>query len=92
MTTYRLEGHTSSDPAAYRHADEVIAQRLRDPISLVQQRLRGWGVADAEFDRVWADARREMERARDEARTAAWPSGESLLDDVQDIGAPTWLS
>jgi pyruvate dehydrogenase E1 component alpha subunit len=92
VTTYRLEGHTSSDPAAYRPADEVAAQRLRDPIVLLQAKLRGWGIPQERIDRLSADAVREMHAARDAARTSPWPDPLSLLDDGQDIGAATWRS
>jgi TPP-dependent pyruvate/acetoin dehydrogenase alpha subunit len=90
VTTYRLEGHTSSDPAAYRDADELAAQRLRDPIVLLEANLRDSGVPQAEFERVSSAARREMHDARDAARTAPFPDPATLLDDVQDIGAPAW--
>jgi TPP-dependent pyruvate/acetoin dehydrogenase alpha subunit len=48
------------------------------------------GVTDAELDSVSAAARREMHDAREAARMAPWPDVATLLDDVQDIGAPTW--
>ena len=78
------------DPAAYRAADEVSAQRLQDPIVRVGERLRAWGATDGEIERVLDDARREMQAARDAARRAPLPAAAALLDDVQDVGAPAW--
>ncbi len=90
VVTYRLEGHTSSDQALYRLADEVAAQRTRDPLVLLAQRLYDWGVAAREVDEILADAHSEMVQARNAARAAPWPSSESVLADVQDIGGPSW--
>ena len=41
--TYRFRGHSRTDPARYRPAEEVAAWRERDPITLLQRRLEAVG-------------------------------------------------
>ncbi|MFE0760673.1 pyruvate dehydrogenase (acetyl-transferring) E1 component subunit alpha [Streptomyces smyrnaeus] len=45
--TYRLEAHTNADDATrYRTDDEVEAWRAHDPVTLLEQELRGRGLLD----------------------------------------------
>src|SRR5512145_167928 len=54
--TYRVKGHVSVDPAAYRHADEVTRALEQDPLRLAAERLAARGVAEAELARIRAEA------------------------------------
>jgi pyruvate dehydrogenase E1 component alpha subunit len=70
--TYRHSGHSRSDPAKYRPADEVAHWMARDPIVLLRRAIeerRADGVALA------VAAEEAARRAVDEARAAAlgWP-------------------
>ena len=71
--TYRLTGHTASDPAAYRPKDEVDAAWRDDPIARLAQTLADAGVKGmtlAENERVAKD---EMDGVYADAKAAPWP-------------------
>jgi pyruvate dehydrogenase E1 component alpha subunit len=85
--TFRLLGHTSTDPAAWRDAAEVEAARAREPIARLEAWLAGNGVERGVLEAIAAEAEAEMARARGEALAAPWPAAEAAFADVQDIGA-----
>ena len=86
--TYRLDGHTIFDPAAYRSSEELTKRRQRDPIALLEAQLLEAGVPAARIETIHADARTEMDRAVEFARNAPSPVAADAFDDVQLIGAP----
>jgi pyruvate dehydrogenase E1 component alpha subunit len=90
--TYRLLGHTSTDPAHWRAADEVAEARGAEPIARLGAVLRERGVSEAELRAVADGARAEMDEARRQAREAPWPEAALAYGDVQDTGAPAWTS
>ena len=90
LRTYRLMGHTSTDAAAWRPADEVAVARTREPLAKLKGVLAERGIATETLDTILADARAEMIFARDGARSAPWPDARSAFDDVQTTGAVPW--
>jgi len=86
-TTFRLMGHTSTDPAAWRESGEVDEARAREPIARLRARLLEEGVAAGELDGIEGNARSEMARAREAALAAPWPDPATAWQDVQDAGA-----
>jgi len=88
--SYRLLGHTSTDAAAWRVADEVAAARLREPLARFAAALIEGGVDEAALDAIRQEAQAEMTAARDAARGAAWPEPQVAFEDVQDVGAVAW--
>jgi len=88
VRTYRITGHTSTDAAAWRPAEEVDEARSRDPIKRLGQVLAERGVAG--LDTIVAAAQAEMAQARAEANAAAWPAPGVAFEDVQDTGAVAW--
>jgi TPP-dependent pyruvate/acetoin dehydrogenase alpha subunit len=86
-TTFRLMGHTSTDPASWRESGEVDEARAREPIARLRARLLEEGVAAGELDGIEGDARSEMARAREAALAAPWPDPATAWQDVQDAGA-----
>jgi pyruvate dehydrogenase E1 component alpha subunit len=87
--TYRLTGHTSTDPAAWRPTDEVAEARAREPIARLEAWLARNGAEPGQLAAIAAEADAEMASARQEALTAPWPDIASAFADVQDIGAVT---
>ncbi len=85
--TTRLSGHTSTDAAAWRTAEEVSALRARDPIAALEAALLRQGVPAEALAAVRAGAEAEMRDAREAARAAPWPDDAAAWADVQDIGA-----
>jgi len=86
--TYRLTGHTGSDPAAYRPADEVAARRQEEPIGRAAELLRDAGVAVDALQEDQAAAVAEMLAAYRAAVAAPFPSAGQAFTDVQDAGDP----
>lgn len=86
-TTYRLTGHTSTDAAAWRRAEDVAAARAAEPLGRLRQRLLAEGVAAEAMDTIQAEAQAEMTAARAAARLAPWPDPAWAWEDVQSLGA-----
>ena len=85
---YRWEGHTGTDAAAYRPAEEAAAARGRDAIRRLAALLEAEGVAAAEIAGIEAAAAAEMAAHRAAAMAAPWPDPGAAYTDVQDAGAP----
>ena len=89
--TYRVKGHVSVDPAAYRDAGELQAALERDPIERARRQylaLPGTQAATlAPFDR---EAVQEVAAALAAADAAPWPPAAAAYQDVQDTGAGQW--
>ena len=88
--TYRLKGHTASDPALYRAASEVEAKRADDPLTRCAELLRLNGVAEGRLAALREEAGREIAAAVAAALAAPWPAAELAWSDVQDAGAGRW--
>lgn len=86
-TTFRLMGHTSTDPAAWREPGEVEAARAAEPLLRLKARLLAEGVAQKALEAMEGEARAEMSLARAAALAAPWPDPSVAWEDVQDIGA-----
>lgn len=89
VRTYRLTGHTASDPAAYRPQSEVD-QRLEDePIGRLRAHLlQQAGITAAALEQSVDEIRAAVEAAYADARDAPYPEAASAFEDVQDVGDP----
>jgi pyruvate dehydrogenase E1 component alpha subunit len=88
--TYRVKGHVSVDPAAYRHPDEVSRALEEDPLGSAGERLAALGVAAAEIERIRTEAEREIAAAVAAAHAAPWPDVATAYAEIQDTGAGRW--
>jgi pyruvate dehydrogenase E1 component alpha subunit len=88
--TYRVKGHVSVDPAAYRHPDEVSRALEEDPLRSAGERLAALGVAAAEIERIRTEAEREIAVAVAAAHAAPWPDVATAYAEIQDTGAGRW--
>jgi pyruvate dehydrogenase E1 component alpha subunit len=71
MQTYRQLGHSKSDPARYRPAEQHEAWMARDPIELEKARLAGeLGVSADALAELEADVQRELDEAIERALAA----------------------
>jgi TPP-dependent pyruvate/acetoin dehydrogenase alpha subunit len=70
MQTYRQLGHSKSDPARYKPAEEQEAWLKRDPIELEKARLAGDGVSADVLAELEADVQRELDEAIERALAA----------------------
>jgi TPP-dependent pyruvate/acetoin dehydrogenase alpha subunit len=71
--TYRHFGHSKSDPAKYRPAEEVEDWLARDPLVIARERLLAEGVAEEELSATEEATKAELERAIEVARAAPFP-------------------
>jgi TPP-dependent pyruvate/acetoin dehydrogenase alpha subunit len=71
--TYRHFGHSKSDPAKYRPADEVERWLQRDPLAIARERLLAAGHAEEEVAAAEQRARERIEAATEAARAAPFP-------------------
>jgi pyruvate dehydrogenase E1 component alpha subunit len=88
--TYRIKGHTAADPGAYRKAEEVAAQAIRDPLRRAAARLAALGVDPRAIDELDTAAKTEIGAAYAHAKAAPWPGEALAYSDIQDIGFGQW--
>ena len=89
--TYRVKGHVSVDPAAYRDPAELEAAMKTDPIARArQQYLALDGAGAATLDAIEQAARAEVETALAQADAAPWPDAAQAFTDIQNTGAGQW--
>jgi len=85
VRTYRLVGHSMSDPihGHYRTKEEVEAHRRRDPILLWSERLKAEGMVDDEAIRQLDESvKAEVQDAWDFAEQSPDPEPGALWSDV----------
>ena len=86
--TYRLHGHTASDPALYRDQKDVDEAWKNDPIANCKELLKNAGVIEKDLTDHRDDALAEMQKIYDSAKRAPWPDLQLAYEDVQDSGDP----
>jgi pyruvate dehydrogenase E1 component alpha subunit len=80
--TYRIVGHSRSDPGAYRPAGELASWIERDPIKRSEERLGARGVAPGMLEAIRKEAVRRVTAASQLARSWPPPAAEALLSGV----------
>jgi acetoin:2,6-dichlorophenolindophenol oxidoreductase subunit alpha len=86
--TYRLLGHTGTDPAAYRPKGEADERWKGDPIPRLAEALRAAGVPESDIAADRATITEEIETAYRVAAESPPPPVSRALEDVQDAGDP----
>jgi len=88
--TYRHFGHSRTDPASYRPAEEVKQWLSHDPLDLARIRLGDMGVPDDQVAAVDERAERTVADAVAAARAAPGPDPAEALSDVWADGGSAW--
>ncbi|WP_432117709.1 thiamine pyrophosphate-dependent dehydrogenase E1 component subunit alpha [Streptomyces sp. bgisy032] len=88
--TYRHYGHSRTDPAAYRPAEEVERWLKHDPLEVARGRLADLGVGEAAVAAAGERARAVVERAVEAAKAAPAPDPREALTDVWADGGAAW--
>ncbi len=88
--TYRVKGHVSVDPAAYRDAQELQQALLTDPIARVRAAWQAAGEPAEVLDAIEREAAAEVVAALAAAEAAPWPDAAAAYTDVQTTGAGVW--
>lgn len=82
ICTYRYRGHSVSDPAKYRSKEELEDYKEKDPIILIQNRMKELGIVNQkEMDNIIAMIDAEVDDAMDFAEKSEFPLGSELYDD-----------
>lgn len=90
--TYRVTGHVSVDPAAYRDPAEYERALADDPLPRARARLMELGAEESCVTALDAAARSEIAAAVAAAAAAPGPAAESAFGEIQDCGAGRWRS
>ncbi|MFJ4814905.1 thiamine pyrophosphate-dependent dehydrogenase E1 component subunit alpha [Streptomyces sp. NPDC088801] len=88
--TYRHFGHSRTDPAAYRPAEEVERWLKHDPLDLARGRLAELGVGEETVAGADERAGAVVERAVEAAKAAPPPDPREALTDVWADGGVAW--
>jgi TPP-dependent pyruvate/acetoin dehydrogenase alpha subunit len=88
--TYRQYGHSRTDPAKYRPAEEVERWLKHDPLDLARARLEALGVAPDAIAAVDERVSSQVAAAVDAAKNAPDPDIEEALTDVWADGGAAW--
>ncbi len=88
--TYRHGGHSRADPGKDRPADEVKEWLGRDPIPRYRSLLVSRGIAEAELDRLDAEAKAAVDKATQEAKEGPEPRTELAYTNVWADGSCSW--
>jgi acetoin:2,6-dichlorophenolindophenol oxidoreductase subunit alpha len=88
--TYRHFGHSRTDPASYRPAEEVKQWLSRDPLDIARARLEALGVPGESVTAADERAARTVEEAVATARAAPGPDPGTALTDVWADGGSAW--
>lgn len=76
--TYRLVGHSRSDPGRYRPEGELDRWRERDPLTVARSQLEKDGVTTAELDALERSAEEELREIEEAGLAAPFPDPSSL--------------
>jgi TPP-dependent pyruvate/acetoin dehydrogenase alpha subunit len=88
--TYRHSGHSRADPAKYRPEGELERWKQHDPIKVYKERLKSFGVADAQIEAIHTDVMREVDEATEACKAAPTTSVDILFTDVYADGGWAW--
>lgn len=81
--TYRIKGHFVGDPMLYRDQKEVEEFWKREPIGKFENYLFENGLLEInEKDKIWNEAKREVEEAVKFAEESEYPNPEEALEDL----------
>ncbi|MFD3839021.1 thiamine pyrophosphate-dependent dehydrogenase E1 component subunit alpha [Streptomyces sp. NPDC058642] len=88
--TYRHFGHSRSDPATYRPAEEVERWLKHDPLDIARGRLTELGVPEETLTAADERALDVVRKALEAAKSAPAPDPEQALTDVWADGGAAW--
>jgi acetoin:2,6-dichlorophenolindophenol oxidoreductase subunit alpha len=88
--TYRHFGHSRTDPATYRPAEEVQRWLARDPLEVARHRLTDLGISDEEIEAAADRAAAVVADAVAAAKSADGADPAEALTDVWADGGHQW--
>ena len=89
--TYRHSGHSRADPAKYRPEGELeYWKEHKDPIKIYKDRLRSFGVSDAQMQDIDIEVMQVIDDATEACKAAPTTSVDILFTDVYADGGWAW--
>jgi pyruvate dehydrogenase E1 component alpha subunit len=88
--TYRHYGHSRTDPATYRPAEEVKEWMARDPLTVARGHLEKLGATDDEIKDAETRAAKQVAEAVAAAKAAPDADPAEAFTDVWADGSATW--
>jgi TPP-dependent pyruvate/acetoin dehydrogenase alpha subunit len=88
--TYRHSGHSRADPAKYRPEGELDRWKERDPIKIYKERLKQFGIEDAQIDKIVGGVKAMVDDATEKCKAAPNPPMDILFTDVYADGGFAW--
>jgi pyruvate dehydrogenase E1 component alpha subunit len=85
VRTYRFRGHSMSDPAKYRTAQELEERKKKDPLHRAREKLLTDGYTDTRLKSLEDDVEREVVEAVKYAEESPEPDA-SLLESTTYAG------
>lgn len=83
VNTFRFRGHSMSDPLFYRKKEEQEQAKLRDPITLYANKLRGKGfITEEQVEAMEAEVSSEVDQAIQQAEADPNPGLDERFDDI----------
>lgn len=83
MKTYRYRGHSMSDPAKYRSAEELAQKKEEDPLLIIKNEILEKKIFTIEeLDAFDAKVKAEVDDAVKFSEESPWPTAEGLYEDV----------
>jgi acetoin:2,6-dichlorophenolindophenol oxidoreductase subunit alpha len=86
--TYRLVGHSRSDPGAYRKPGELDAWTAKEPLRVTRAALLERGLDEAEIGEVEAAVNQELQGVVARALEAPWPDPAASPGEFATVGTP----
>jgi len=77
-----MAGHFVGDAQHYRSKEELAAVKEKCPIERLKRHLLGLGAAESELDAIGEEARQEVLKAVERARTGPPPDPATVLEYV----------
>lgn len=87
-STYRLLGHTSTDPASHRDQVVLRAAWEDEPVSRARRTLLEQGVEEEELARIEDRVQGAMDHVYEQAVAAPFPGPRTAFREVQTVGSP----
>jgi pyruvate dehydrogenase E1 component alpha subunit len=88
--TYRHSGHSRADPAKYRPEGELERWKERDPIKIYRERLKQFGIGEAQIDKIVTDVKKIVDDATEKCKASPNPPMDILTTDVYADGGYAW--
>jgi len=83
VKTYRILGHSKSDANVYRTKEEIKEWKEKDPIKRFKEYLlKNKLFTEQEIEAIEAQTTQDIEKAVEFAQASAYPSLDTILDDV----------